>query len=209
MKKIILTGFEPFGEYQYNPTKDLVEYFKQKPHKHLSSVSITAVLLPCTYKGAFEILSKHIDEIQPHAVISTGLSSSVGGIRIETVFRNIMYSKYKDANGDCPDGVKIQKKRPVHMCDAYPNSEGYQLAQLLIERNIPVEISHNANTFICNSLGFLTSDKIYRENLPTKNMFLHVPWTDDYAGKIKLEPDKVLLMKSQFYDAIIELVENI
>jgi len=32
MKKILLTGFEPFGEYEQNPTMEIVRNIKERTH---------------------------------------------------------------------------------------------------------------------------------------------------------------------------------
>ncbi len=207
MKTVLLTGFEPFGDYKHNPTQDLVNYISNKKPR-ISQSFIYGIVLPCTYKGAFEILSKEIDRIKPDAIISTGLSSSVGGVRIETVFRNMMYSKYADADGFTPNSLKIREDWPM-VKQIHPNSDSHFLAELLSKINIPVELSQNANTFICNSLGFLTSAKIQQEKLPIKNMFIHIPWTSNYQGKIDLDPDKVFIELPQAYDAIWELADCI
>jgi pyroglutamyl-peptidase len=104
-KKVIFTGFLPFGGYQFNPTEDLVRYFNS--YVTIPQIEIMGLVLPCTYFGAFEKLSKIIDKEKPDAIISMGLSSCVKGIRIETTFRNLMNGKYPDMSGYDPAGIPI------------------------------------------------------------------------------------------------------
>lgn len=207
MKKVILTGFEPFGGYKYNPTKESTEYF----HKIgiVSGIKVIGIVLPCTYFGAFEILCKVMNREKPNAVISTGLSSSVKGVRFETIFHNLMNGKYPDADGLSPNGLPIWNS-PRAKDFLLATANNMYLANILKQNEIPVEISINADTFICNSLGYLTTKKILKNSFSSiKNMFIHIPWTDDYRDKIKLESTKIFLEKEKYYQAIELLIKNI
>lgn len=207
MKKVILTGFEPFGGYKYNPTKESTEYFGNIGI--VSDIKVIGLVLPCTYFGAFQILSKVINQEKPDAVISTGLSSSMKGVRIETTFRNVMNGKYPDVDGLSPKGLSIWNK-PYAKDFLLATADNIYLANILKKNEIPVEISIDADTFICNSLGYLTTKKILRNSFSSvKNMFIHIPWTDDYKSKIQLEPSKIFLEKEKYYKAIELLIKNI
>lgn len=206
MKKVILTGFEPFGGYLFNPTKESTEYFNSVGV--VSGIKVIGLVLPCTYFGASNLLSKVIDKEKPDAVISTGLSSSVKAIRIEKTFRNLMDGKYPDANNYCPHGVLLGEEMGYEEYFA-STADNLSLADVLNENGIPVEISEDADAFICNSLGYLTTKKILSNYLKIRNMLIHVPWTNDYKDKINLEPTKIFLEKEKYYRAIELLIENI
>jgi pyrrolidone-carboxylate peptidase len=130
-------------------------------------------------------------------------------VRIETTFHNAMNGKYPDSDGNIPNGLPL--------CDE-PNAKDFllatannkYLADLLYSNGIPVEISKDADAFICNSLGYLTSKKILNNQFSSmRNMFIHIPWTDDYKNKINLEPSKIFLEKEKYYQAIELLIKNI
>lgn len=208
MKKVILTGFEPFGDYKFNPTQESTIFFNSLGD--VSGIKVIGLVLPCTYFGAFQVLCKVINREKPDAIISTGLASSVKGIRIETTFHNIMKGKYPDADGMMPNGLLLWNK-PYAKDYLIATANNIYLANLLKSNEIPVELSFNADAFICNSLGYLTSKKILKDSLwsPIKNMFIHIPWTDDYKDKIILEPHKIFLEKEKYYKAIELLIKNI
>jgi len=108
MRKIIITGFEPFGPYNFNPSKDLALFYNSKIIN--GDKKIIGIVLPCTYYGAFHKLSDVIERENPYAIISIGLSSLAKGVRIETVFKNIMNGKYSDANEYNPKGDHIDER---------------------------------------------------------------------------------------------------
>jgi len=208
MKKVILTGFEPFGDYKFNPTQESALFFNSLGE--ISGIKVIGIVLPCTYFGAFQFLCKVINQEKPNAIISTGLASSVKGVRIETTFHNVMNGKYPDANGMKPDSLPIwNKPRAKDFLIATANN--IYLANVLQQNEIPVELSINADAFICNSLGYLISKKILKDSSwsPVKNMFIHVPWTDDYKNRINLESTKIFLEKEKYYQAIELLIKNI
>lgn len=204
MKTIILTGFDIFGPYSFNPSKDLVFYYNSK--FIAGQEQIIGAVLPCTYFGAFKELAGIIDRENPYAIISVGLSSSVKGVRIETTFKNLMNGKYPDADGYDPKNVPIENGAPEALISTADN---IHLLGLLYEKNIPVEISTNADAYICNSLGYQTTQKIIDEHLPIKNMFIHIPWTDNYRGEVESHPDKIFIKKQKLHEAIEILIKNI
>jgi len=203
MKLAILTGFEPFGPYKYNPVQDTTQEYNKKK---VNGIEIRGLVLPCTYYGGFEVLSEKINEISPDIILSTGLASRVNGIRIETIGRNIMKGKYPDAEGRNPNNEPLIKNgKPLY----FVNSNSINLTNSLYEKNIPAEISIDAEGFICNSLIYLTARRIFNENLPIKFAFFHTPWTDDYLDKITLEPGKKTIKKCDLNKAIETLLINI
>ena len=202
-KTVIVTGFQPFADHIWNPSADIAEkYNKQK----IGACQVIGLVLPCTYYGAFTMLSEHIDIEKPDAIISLGLATSVQKIRIETNFRNIMNGKYPDNEGYTPDNIPIKKGCPEFVSATAHNTG---LANMLAEKNIPVELSGDANGFICNSLAYLTVKKIQRDELTTRNMFIHIPWTNNYAEKVTLESGKTFLDIGLLYTAIEILIKNI
>ncbi len=205
MKKVILTGFLPFGDYDFNPTEKSALYYNSRM---ISGIKIIGIVLPCTYFSAFEKLSNLMDEEKPDGIISMGLSSCVRGIRIETVFRNLMNGKYSDSNGYKPVNLPISLDKNAREFLS-GNTNNLSHANILYSNNIPVEISGDADTFVCNSLGYLTTKKIIEDNLDVRNIFIHIPWTDDYRSEISLGIDKIFLEKDKYYKGIELLIKNI
>ena len=206
MKKVLITGFEPFGDYKFNPTMDIVDW--NNGRTITGAEEIIGMVLPATYFGPFLKVSKFIDEEKPDAIISLGLSSSIHSIRIETLFRNKMFSKYSDARGYKPNGVRIDKSIGSTKT-LTPLIETLMLKEQLMNNGIVPEISKDAGTFICNSLGYQITKKITDQNLPIKYIFIHIPWTDDYKSRVQLEPGKIFLEKEVVYNAIDILIKYI
>ena len=206
LPKVILTGFGPFGPYKLNPTESLVDFF----HENIinGEREIIGAVLPSEYYGSFGELSSMIDEIKPYAVISMGLSSSINSIRIETVFQNKMEGKYHDATGFMPRGEKINKELHAQKF-LRSTANNVELAKILEKNGVLAKVSKDAGTYFCNSLGYLTTEKILKYHPTVKNMFIHIPWTDDYMHKVRLEKGKIFVSKHSMQTAIELLATHI
>ena len=196
MKRAILTGFEPFGDYKWNPVQDTT---REYDGKRIGDIEIVGLVVPSTYYGAFMELSREMDRLCPDIILGTGLASSVKKITFEAVGENIMEGKYPDARGFNPKG------RPILPGESYycrTNADNIDLAYYLCWNRVPAAVSVDAERFICNSLIYLTAKMIEDEGLPTRHAFFHTPWTEDYLDRVELEPGKIAIPKGQLRKAI-------
>ncbi len=198
MRQIIVTGFEPYGQYKENPTRDLV---KSLDGKKVGDFRVNGLVLPAMY---YEAANKLLDSFDnpPYAIISTGLSSKILVPRLETTTRNEMFSKYKDARGRNPEKEPIIKGGP----ESYrTNIDSIDLANKLEAQGLKVEVSADANTFICNSLMYLTIRDIENRKLRTKFLFMHTPWTERY--KQDIEKDKPTIPEEELEKIVRTLIK--
>lgn len=205
MKKILLTGFEPFGPYEYNPTQQSALDFNGKV---FDDREVEGAVLPAVY-NAFGHLMRYVKSGNgSYAIINTGLCSSAQGFRIESTFRNNMHGKYADALGYNPQNIPIwhgeKFPRIVRAKGAHK-----RLYELLTNEGIPAERSSDADTFICNSLGYSISIATRTTTYNKYNIFVHVPWTTEYADRVTIEPGKMFLSKELYYKGLELLIRNI
>lgn len=203
MALAILTGFEPFGPYKFNPTQDIA---KELDGMNISGVEVKGLVLPCSYTRAYEILFNKIKENGADIVLSCGLSSSVQRIRIEAVGRNNMWSKYQDCDGLEPQNEKILANGAP---ECYTNTSAINLATCLQSAKIDSETSSNADAYICNSLIYRVAHAIEEGDLRIKFAFFHTPWTMNYLDRIKLEPGKKTMSKDSLRKTVEILIAEL
>lgn len=204
MKKVILTGFEPFGGYKYNPTQQSALDFNGKI---FGDREIIGVVLPCIY-NAWGHLITLIRSEEPYAILGTGLASSVQGMRIESTFHNVMGSKYADAYGYAPQNIPIMIGR-ASPYTVKAKSQANKLFKLLAENDIPAEFSTNADGFICNALGYHMSLAARTSCYIERTLFVHVPWTTDYRQLVPISSEKNYLETELYYKGLELLIRNI
>jgi pyroglutamyl-peptidase len=204
MKKIILTGFEPFGPYIHNPTQQSTLDFHGKI---FGDREVVGIVLPSVYNAWGWLASTILHNSDAYAIISTGLASSAKGIRIESTFRNTMNGKYSDANGYAPNNIPVLNKNvPYTIHSKAPHKK---LFHLLLENDIPTERSNDAGNFICNALGYTTSVAMRNARYVNRNLFVHIPWTTPYKDKVSIEPGKIFLDHELYYKGLELLITNI
>ncbi len=214
-KVILLTGFEPFGHYSFNPTMDIVKELNGKffttegNNDFLKARKIVGEVLPATY-DAFDHLVPLIDKYKPYAIVGLGFASSASGFHFELGFHNRMGGfKYPDANGYNPE-----KQIPImEGNDTFfkANTDFSVFVDKFMFNNIRFCTSFSAGHFICNTLGYKIANKIKNENLETKQVFFHLPCTLDYKEQVKFNPadGKIFLDKKVIFEGLKIVFKNI
>lgn len=72
MKKLLLTGFEPFLDYTLNPTMKVVEELEGIS---IGEYQVIGKILPVDFSRAGRMILELIEEIEPDAVVSLGLAA--------------------------------------------------------------------------------------------------------------------------------------
>src|SRR5690625_7537366 len=71
MKKLLLTGFEPFLNYKINPTMEIVQHLHEK---EINDYKIHGKVLSVDFSKSGKQLIEEINDLQPDAIISLGLA---------------------------------------------------------------------------------------------------------------------------------------
>jgi pyrrolidone-carboxylate peptidase len=192
---VLLTGFEPFGPYAYNPVQDVAKFFDWK---NLGRLQIKWVVLSSIY-DAFAEIEWYINDVKPSIILGMWLASRVKGIRIEAVGNNIRHSDYVDAKWQLIKNDRIEKNWPDKIV---LTTNAQELYNLLVSNNIPSEVSHDAEWFICNDIIYQTARYIQQNNLDIRQCFIHTPWTEDYLDKVDIESWKMKIRKDTLIDSV-------
>ena len=99
MKKLLLTGFEPFLQFKINPTDEIV---KSLNGKTIGDYEIIGVTLPVDYEKSEQQILHTIEQVNPDAVVSLGLAAGRFKITPERIAINV-----KDGAAD-NKGVTLQ-----------------------------------------------------------------------------------------------------
>lgn len=181
---ILLTGFDPFGPYTFNPTIDIVKFFNGKyltiegDDDYLKARKIVGEILPATY-DSFKFLLPLIKKHQPYAVVNLGFSSSVKGLQFENMFYNEMGDfKYPDNKEYNPNPrVKVIEEENTILEGGFDPQD---IIDKLWLEDIPASVSCDPGYYICNALGYSLAHYIQQNELPVKQVFVHIPCTTNF-----------------------------
>lgn len=171
--KVLISGFEPFGKMNINPTEELL---LEAEKFEIENVEISTILLPVNYDECAEELIKKMEETQPDVVISCGLAAGRTAITPERIGINVKDTgsgdPYPDNKGSIPTDEMIDEEGPEGLFATLPNR---LIEKRLKELDIPSAVSNSAGTFICNNTLYAVLNHIRKNSLNIKAGFIHFP----------------------------------
>ncbi len=172
--KILITGFDAFGQFKSNPTKEVLSMLPAS----YGSYTIDTLVLSASIEG-FALLEKRIDQYD--VILSLGLANGRRNFTIEQIGINIDDFRIADNSGMVVHHQKIRED----------GADGY-FTTLPIDKIVAsiegMKISYSAGTYICNHVMYLTSYTIEKRHLDVRSGFIHVP------GKAGLEEIKDVVL---------------
>ncbi|AMM54500.1 pyroglutamyl-peptidase I [Pyrococcus kukulkanii] len=172
--KVLVTGFEPFGNEKINPSWEAVKLLPDE----IEGATVVKKLLPVTFNGVRRILPELILKEKPDVVISTGLAGGRPTITVERVAINIMDSTMPDNEGYKPEDEPIFEDAPTAYFSTLPIKK---IVRALRENGIPALVSNTAGTYVCNTAMFTALHTIAKHKLNAKAGFIHVPYSHEQA----------------------------
>lgn len=165
--KIVVTGFEPFGPWQRNPSGEVARHLDGST---IVDAEITGLVLPVSYKRAAAPLLAAIDEIQPDVVLNLGQGAAVG-VRVErSAVNRCTAPEGGDNDSYEPHGEPIVPGGPETYASTLPVNE---IVDLLSNVKFNAAPSDSAGEFLCNYVMYTTLHHISTHQLPIRAGFIH------------------------------------
>lgn len=165
--KILVTGFEPFGRWQHNPSGETALHFHGTT---LGEVQITSQLLPVSFQHATAPLIAALEAVRPDVVLNLGLGAPVG-VRVERVAVNRCTAPPGgDNDGYDPQGAPILPAGPATYHSTLPVAH---IVDRLASLGFSVAPSDSAGEYLCNFAMYTTLHYISTHQLPMRAGFIH------------------------------------
>lgn len=198
MCKILITGFEPFGDYAENSSWEAV---KKVASFGVFNADIATECLPVSFVRAPMTLREAIDRHTPDVVIMLGQSATANCIKLERVALNMMDSAMGDNDGAKPDEEPIDEDGVTALFTSIP----IKILRSAIEaKGINVKISNSAGLYVCNRT-YYEGLRICRER-GARAIFVHLPL---YEGQTSPHRDKKNMPLGDMCRAIQTIIEEI
>ena len=162
---ILVTGFEPFGGDDVNPSAELVARLRGE---------VATAVLPVEFEALRELVPALLAEHHPSHVVCLGLSGRATGLTLERVALNLADARIPDNAGHQPIDQSIVPDGPAARFVTLPVKAMFKS---LLETSIPAELSLSAGSYVCNTLLYLMlheADRILAQRRPRCG-FIHVP----------------------------------
>ena len=178
--RVLVTGFEPFGDSDDNPSMQLVKPLEAQPPP---GVQLATGVLPVTWSGAWPKLRGLIDDVRPHAILLLGQSGKRPSVTIERFALNFGQGRLADNEGvERPAGPLVEGA-PLAL-PARVDVEG--MVSAMGATGVPTRASHDAGAFLCNAVLFHTL--LHAHDQDVRAGFIHVPMLPGQQGAGEHEP---------------------
>lgn len=198
MKKLLLTGYEPFLDFKTNPTESAVKYLDGQT---IGDYKITGRVYPVVFDEIKSLIQEDIDTIQPDAVINLGLAGGIHTIDLERIAINCRDGK-EDNSGYKPDGEKIETEGADGIFSTLPLKK---LEKTLLESDIPARITNSAGTYLCNNLMYSTLYYLQNNNMNVPAGFIHTPANHEIGSALQ----KPSWSQKDINDAVKLIIESL
>ena len=177
MNKILITGFERFGDYKENITEVI-----SKKNLELPNHSLEYMIFPVRiFSNGAENYGKQIiakaKKINAKAIISLGMGSDIKGLRIESQainwVENAKYCIPSEQRRAIDDNLSPKTTLSIDLNKWNISKIFSSFKEMNISHES--EISIDANSFCCNALMFRTLQVIQLESCEIPYIYLHLP----------------------------------
>jgi pyroglutamyl-peptidase len=185
MKKILITGFDPFGGESVNPAREAVLRLPDA----VGGYEITKLEIPTVFGLAAETVLQAAEELCPHAILCVGQAGGRAAVTPEVVAINLREASIPDNAGNIPVNTPVIENAPAAYFATLPVRD---MVQAVKEKGIPCTLSYSAGTFVCNDLLYTLLHR-YRDT-DVQVGFVHIPYLPEQAreGKPSMELDTVV-----------------
>lgn len=165
-KKLLITGFEPFGKDTVNSSWEAVKRLEDR----IGDYELTKLLIPTVFGKAAEQVLEAARELEPDVILCVGQAGRRSSVTPEMVAVNLRYASMEDNAGNKPQDEPVVQGGDVAYFASVPVRK---MVDALKANDIPGAVSYSAGTYVCNDLFYTL--RHYYEGTETQVGFIHVP----------------------------------
>ena len=183
MKKLLITGFEPFGGEKINPSWEAVVRLPDT----INDYELIKLCIPVVFGDAAQQVIKLAEEINADDILCIGQSGGRNAITPELVGINLRYASISDNNGYKPMDEPIIKGGASAYFATLPMR---RIATKINEKGISSHLSYSAGAYVCNDVIYTLLNHF--ENTKTRVGFIHVPYCTEQEKTPSMELEIII-----------------
>ncbi len=178
MTDVLLTGYEPFGEFESNPSSRLA---KRLDGTTIGDATVAGRELPVAFDRLHPALEAAIDDHDPDIVCGLGLAAGRNTLSLERVGINL-----RDTAGtpDNEDRTVVDEPAIGDGPDAYFATLALRaMKEAMLEAGVPTTLSTDAGTHACNNFLYAARHLVETSDREFGAGFVHVPLSHEQAAE--------------------------
>lgn len=172
MKKLLITGFDPFGGETINPSWEAVRLLPER----IGNCCLTKLEIPTEFSRAARTVLAAAEALEPDAILCVGQAGGRAGVTPEVVGINLREARIPDNAGAQPVNAPVAAAGPAAYFATLPVRE---MVEALRSAGIPASLSYSAGAFVCNDVLYSVLHRY--SGTRTLAGFIHVPFLPEQA----------------------------
>ncbi|MBQ7343725.1 MAG: pyroglutamyl-peptidase I [Clostridia bacterium] len=170
MKRLLITGFEPFDKEVINPSWEAVKLLPDE----INGYTLDKLLLPVVFGKAAETVTEAAGKLSPDVILCIGQAGGRRAITPELVGINLRHASIPDNAGYMPkDEPIIQGGESAH----FSTLPARRMAEAIKASGIPSEVSYSAGAYVCNDVLYTLLSRF--KGTDTRVGFIHIPYSSE------------------------------
>jgi pyroglutamyl-peptidase len=183
-KKVLISGFEPFGGSDLNSSQLVLEAISKES---LSGLELSAVILPVEFDKAARVLLSKVNDFNPEIIISFGQAEGRKAITPEKIAINLDSARIPDNAGE----LRVNKVIVEAGADGYFSTLPIEkMVAAVKECGLESEISLSAGAFLCNHVFYHLQHQLLEREV--KSGFVHLPLVNEQIAQYPNQPSWAL-----------------
>ena len=167
MKKLLITGFDSFGENTINPSWEAVRNLPDQIGEYI----LCKLQIPTVFGGASKLVLEKAAQFQPDLILCVGLAGGRDAVTPARIAVNIRDARIADNEGNQPLGEPVIANGPAAYFATAPVEK---MAAAIRNVGIPAAVSNTAGTFVCNDTLYTLLH--HYAGTSVRVGFVHVPY---------------------------------
>ena len=173
MKKLLITGFVPFGGADVNPSWLAVERLPNQ----VGEYKLCKREIPTVFGEAATMVYSKAVEIGADVILSVGMAAGRDAVTPERIAVNIRDARIPDNAGNQPRGEFVAADGPAAYFATVPVEK---MAQAIREKNLRATVSNSAGAYVCNDVMYSLLHAFHKTEV--KVGFIHVPYIPEQGS---------------------------
>ncbi len=183
MKKLLITGFEPFGGEEINPSWEAAARMPAE----IGGYRLTKMRIPVVFCEAAEAVIEAAEELCPDVILCIGQAGGRSAVTPELVGINLRHGSIPDNKGNQPKDEPIREGGP---CAYFTTLPVRNMAEAVSNRGIPSHVSYSAGAYVCNDVLYTLLHRF--ENTQTRVGFIHIPYSTEQNKEPSMTIDEIV-----------------
>jgi pyroglutamyl-peptidase len=173
MKRLLITGFDPFGGATVNPSWMAVERLPDQ----IGECVLCKLQIPTVFGKAAAAVLEIARQFSPDTILCIGQAGGRAAVTPERIGVNIRDARIPDNAGNQPRGEFVDPQGPAAYFSTLPVEA---MAQAIRDAGVDATVSNSAGAFVCNDTLYLLLHKYHATDV--KVGFIHVPYLPEQGS---------------------------